>query len=136
MPHACFRADRRRMRVGWKFIFAMNLSINTYPANQRKLVQIEQGRISEAIVSLPPGKILAAGDSILFALALDDTDKEPVYAKFGDSVRVLLTMVTDLGRVHPATGQALFRLDWEPLGRWEAPKSAARPSKRPRIQFQ
>ena len=36
----------------------------------------------------------------------------------GDSVRVLVTEVTDLGATDPSTGLALFRVSWEPLGHW------------------
>jgi hypothetical protein len=44
----------------------------------------------------------------------------------GDSVRVQLTNVTDLGATDPATAQALFRLNWEPLGQTGSSDPVAR----------
>ena len=44
----------------------------------------------------------------------------------GDSVRVQLTNVTDLGATDPATAQALFRLSWEPLAQSGSPDPVAR----------
>jgi hypothetical protein len=65
---------------------------------------------------MPRGKTLSAGDSILFALAYSHAGQETCYVKCGDSVCVSLTEVTDLGATDPATGQALFRLSWNPPG--------------------
>jgi hypothetical protein len=70
---------------------------------------------------MPPGKTLSAGDSIIFALAYSSAGQETCYVKGGDSVRVSLTDVTDLGTTDPATGQSLFGLSWIPLGRSESP---------------
>ena len=69
---------------------------------------------------------LSPGDSIIFALASSDADHEPCYVSGGDSVRVLLTDVTDLASNDPATGQALFRLPWEPLGQNGSPATMAK----------
>jgi hypothetical protein len=91
--------------------------MNSYPADEQRIWEVERGRSCEAVVALPPDGLLAVGDSILFALASSEPSEEPRYIKGGDSVRVLLTVVTDLGEADPVTGRALFRLAWEPLGR-------------------
>ncbi len=90
--------------------------MNNYPADEQRISEVERGRCSNAILPLPRGKPLFPGDSIVFALASSDAHREPCYVNGGDSVRVLLTDVTDLALNDPATGQALFRLTWAPLG--------------------
>src|SRR5436305_13574028 len=90
--------------------------MNSYPADERRISEVERGRSWNAILPLPPGKSLSPGDSIIFALALPDANREPRYVNGGDSVRVTLTEVTDLASTDPATGHSLFRLSWEPLG--------------------
>ena len=74
---------------------------------------------------MPTGQTVSVGDSILFALAQSRADQEPSYVKGGDSVRVLITDVTDLGETDPATGLALFQLTWAPLGQNGSPGTAA-----------
>lgn len=98
-----------RSRVG-------SAGLNSFPADERRISEVERGLCWNAIVPLPPGKSLAAGDSIVFALAAPDANRRPCYVNGGDSVRVLLTEVTDLALNDPVTGQALFRLSWAPLG--------------------
>ena len=100
--------------------------MNSYPANEQKIWEVERGRIRDAILPMPPGKSLAAGDSILFALAYSPVGQETCYVKGGDSVCVLLTDVTDLGAIDPATGKALFRLSWKPPGQSEPPDPIAK----------
>jgi len=90
--------------------------MNSYPADERRISEVERGLCWNAILPLPAGKSLSPGDSIIFALASPDANREPCYVNGGDSVRVLLTDVTDLAANDPATGQALFRLTWAPLG--------------------
>lgn len=90
--------------------------MNSYPADEKRISEVERGRSWSAILPFPPGKSLSPGDSILFALAYSDPDRGPRYVLGGDSVRVLLTEVTDLGLTDPATGQALFQLSWAPPG--------------------
>ncbi len=90
--------------------------INSYPADERRISEVERGRCWSAILPLPAGKSLAPGDSIIFALACPDENRELCYISGGDSVRVFLTDVTDMASNDPATGQALFRLSWAPLG--------------------
>jgi hypothetical protein len=70
---------------------------------------------------MPRTRTLSAGDSINFDLAYFQAGKEACYVKRGDSVCVSLTEVTDLGATDPATGQALFRLSWTPLGQSDTP---------------
>jgi hypothetical protein len=100
--------------------------MNIYPADERRISEVERGRSCEAIAALPPGRSLAAGDTIVFALALSHEGGEPRYVKGGDSVRVLLTGVTDIGATDPVTGRALFQLTWEPLGQGGPPDPVAK----------
>jgi len=104
--------------------------MNRYPADERRISEVERGRSWNAILPLPPGKSLSPGDSIIFALAAPDANREPCYVNGGDSVRVVLTDVTDLASNDPATGQALFRLSWEPPG--QDPPRVISPRRRPR----
>jgi hypothetical protein len=90
--------------------------MNTYPADEQRISDVERGRSCRAVVPLPPGGSLAAGDTVLFALSESRAGQQPCYVKGGDSVLVFLTGVTDLGANDPRTGQPLFQLSWEPLG--------------------
>ena len=90
--------------------------MNSYPADEGRIRDIERGRSCEAVVPSPTDGSLAVGDSVVFALAYTRAGQEPSYARGGDSVRVLLTGVSDLGEVDPVTGRALLQLTWEPLG--------------------
>lgn len=100
--------------------------MNSFPANQRTISEFERGRSSTTVVPMPTGQTVAVGDSILFALAQSRADQEPSYVKGGDSVRVLITDVTDLNETDPATGLALFQLTWVPLGQNGSPGAASR----------
>jgi hypothetical protein len=104
--------------------------MNTYPADEQRISDVERGRSCAAVVPLPPDASLAAGDTILFALSQSRSGQQPAYVKGGDSVLVQLTGVADLGTKDPITGQALFQLSWEPLGQRApdvaAPKRAAK----------
>jgi hypothetical protein len=99
--------------------------MNNYPANERRISDVERGRISNAVLSMPPGRSLCIGDSIVFALAYSPASQEACYVSGGDSIRVSLTQVTDLGTIDPATGEALFRLSWGPLSQGEPPDPIA-----------
>jgi hypothetical protein len=90
--------------------------VNSYPASEQRISEVERGLICNAVLPMPGAKILSAGDSIVFAQAYLDAGEETCYVKNGDSVCVSLTEVTDLEATDPATGQALFRLSWKPLG--------------------
>jgi len=70
---------------------------------------------------MPPERTLSAGDTIIFALGYSLAGQETSYVKSGDSVCVSLTEVVDAGATDPATGQALFRLSWNPPGNGEPP---------------
>ena len=100
--------------------------MNTYPADEQRISEVERGRICEAIVPLPAGETISAGDTVLFALSLSRAGQPPSYVKGGDSVLVCLTDVADLGRIDPASGQALVQLTWRPLGQGDPPAAAAR----------
>jgi hypothetical protein len=99
--------------------------VNNYPANEQRISDIERGRISNADLPMPPGRSLCVGDSIVFALAYSPASQEACYVSGGDSIRVSLTEVTDLGTVDPSTGEALFRLSWKPLAQGEPPDPIA-----------
>jgi hypothetical protein len=92
--------------------------MNIYPADEQRISEVERGRSCNAILPLPPGKLLSAGDTILFALAQGNSGHEPSYVKGGDSVLVSLTDVIELDRADPITGQPLFQLTWKPLGQF------------------
>jgi hypothetical protein len=82
---------------------------------------------------MPVGKMLCAGDSILFALVASHGGQENRYVQDGDSVCVSLTQVTDLGATDPATGQALFRLSWKQLGQSGSTGKSAKRVVKPRV---
>ena len=90
--------------------------MNSYPASQQRISDVERGRICDAVLPMPGDKTLSAGDSIIFAQAYSIADADPRYVQHGDSVCVSLTEVIDLEATDPATGQALFRFSWQPLG--------------------
>jgi hypothetical protein len=102
------------------------ISENCHPADENRISEIERGRCCEAVVPLPPGGSLAAGDTLLFALSHARAGQQPSYVKGGDSVQVSLTGVTDTGRSDPATGQALVRVTWSPPGHAPPPATGAR----------
>src|SRR5262249_37972848 len=99
--------------------------MKTYPASEQRISDVERGRISDAVLPMPPGGSLCVGDSIVFSLAYSPASQEACYVCGGDSVRVSLTEVTELGTVDPATGAALLRLSSRPLGHWEPPDPSA-----------
>jgi hypothetical protein len=90
--------------------------VNSYPANEKMIREIETGRISNVILPIPTGSAISAGDCIIFALAYSHDGLEMSYSLGGDSIRVLLTGVRDLGTTDPVSGEALFRLSWGRLG--------------------
>jgi hypothetical protein len=106
--------------------------VNSYPASEQRISEVERGRICNAILPMPGGKALCAGDSILFALAYSHPGQETCYVKGGDSVCVSLTQVTELGGSDPATGEPLFRLSWKPPGQSDSPATIAKRYVKPR----
>jgi hypothetical protein len=100
--------------------------VNAYPASEQMISEVERGLICNAILPMPDATTLSAGDSIIFALAHSHPGKRSGYVPFGDSVCVLLTAITDLGETDPATGQALFRFSWKPLGQGDSPGTIAK----------
>lgn len=100
-------------------ILGPNPQVNYYPANEQRISDVERGRISNAVLPMPSGRSLCVGDSIVFALAYSPASQEACYVSGGDSIRVSLTEVRDLGTVDAATGEALYRLSWKPLGQGE-----------------
>ncbi len=104
--------------------------MNTFPAGEQMISEVERGLTCRAIVPLPQGETISAGDTVLFALSHARPGQRPAYVKGGDSVLVCLTDVTDVGRIDPASGQALVQLTWKPLGQGNPPASFARRSAR------
>jgi hypothetical protein len=105
--------------------------MTTFPAGEGRISEVERGRSRKAIVSLPPGETVAAGDSVLFAHSQSRPGQQPAYVKGGDSVLVVLTDVFDLGTADPASGQPLVQLSWNPLGQPDPPAAVARRGVRP-----
>ncbi len=105
--------------------------MNTCPADERWISEVERGRSCQAIVSLPPGESLKAGDAMLFALSQARPGQPPAYVKGGDSVLVCLTDVTDLGRIDPTSGQPLVQLTWRPPGQGDPAAPVGRRAVRP-----
>src|SRR5262245_11166159 len=100
--------------------------MHTYPADERRISEVEQGRSSEAMVPLPPCGSLLVGDAVLFAQAMSHGGHSPRYVRGGDSVLVSLTEVTDLGATDPDTERPLVRIAWEPLGQFVPPATGPR----------
>lgn len=98
----------------------------TCPADERQIRDVECGQRSEAVVPLPEGGSLLAGETVLFALSNSRPGEPPNFVKGGDSIQVALTGVTDLGTIDPTSGQALVRIAWAPLGRFEPPEPTPR----------
>jgi hypothetical protein len=100
--------------------------VNSYPASEQRISEVERGQICNATLPMPPAKTLSAGDSIVFALAYFHAGQDTCYVKCGDSVCVSLTEVIDLEATDPTTGQALFRFSWQPLGQMDSPGTIAK----------
>jgi hypothetical protein len=107
-------------------VHSSETQVNSYPASEQKIRDVERGRICNAILPMPRAKMLSASDSINFDLAYLQAGKEPCYVKCGDSVCVSPTEVTDLRATDPATGHALYRLSWNPLGQSDSPNNIIR----------
>lgn len=95
---------------------ATSLGLVTYPADERHIWKVERGQCCGSVVPLPQGGTLSVGDTVLFALANSRPGQEPNFVRGGDSVRVLLTVVTLLDVTDPETGQGLAQLHWNPPG--------------------
>ncbi len=102
----------------------------TFPAGEERISEVERGRSCRAVVPLPPGGSLSAGDTVLFALSHARPGQQPAYAKGGDSVLAVLTEVVDLGTADPVSGQSLVQLTWKPLGQFDPPGYVAKRSAR------
>ncbi len=102
--------------------------MTTFPAGEERISEVERGRSCRAIVPLPHGETISAGDSVLFVLSVSRRGLPPAYVKGGDSILVCLTDVTDLGTLDPATGLPLVQLTWKPLGQGDPPAVVAQRS--------
>ena len=100
--------------------------MNTYPADEQWISEVERGFRRQAIVPLPCGETISAGDCVLFALSLSRPGEPTSYVSRGDSVQVCLTDVTNLGTIDPASAQPLVQLTWKPPGQTNPLVSVAR----------
>jgi hypothetical protein len=116
-------------------VHSSEIQVNSYPASEQKIREVERGRICNAILPMPCARTLSAGDSINFDLVYEQVGKEPCYVRCGDSVCVSLTEVTDLGATDPATGEALYRLSWKPLGQSDSPSNIVKRIAKSRISL-
>ena len=57
--------------------------MNSYPASEQRISEVERGRICNAILPMPSAKTLSAGDSIIFALAYSHAGQETCYVSLG-----------------------------------------------------
>jgi hypothetical protein len=105
--------------------------MTTFPAGEQRISEVERGRSCRAIVSLPHGETISAGDTVLFAHSNARPGQQPEYVNGGDSVLVCLTDVFDLGKIDPASGQPFVQLTWKPLGQGDPPAAVARLGVRP-----
>jgi hypothetical protein len=105
--------------------------MTTFPAGEQRISEVERGRSCRAIVSLPHGETISAGDTVLFAHSNARPGQQPEYVKGGDSVLVVVTDVFDLGTADPASGQPLVQLSWKPLGQVNPPAAVAKRGVRP-----
>jgi hypothetical protein len=119
-------AGSHQRKVDLNAIHGPEPQVNNYPASEQRISEIERGRSYSAILPMPRAQTLAAGDSIVFALAYLDAGQETCFVKCGDSVCVSLTEITDLGATDPTTGQALFRFCWKPLGEDGSPGTSVK----------
>jgi hypothetical protein len=110
--------------------------MNIYPADERRISEIERGQSCEAVLPASPDQSPHIGETILFAHSESRAGQQPSYIKGGDSVLVSLADVADLGRTDPATGQALFRVSWKPLvpgASLDTPKLGKKAPRLPRL---
>src|SRR5271165_3884019 len=124
-----------QQKVDLTTVHSWEPQVNSYPASERMILEVEKGRICNGILPMARAKTLSAGDSINFDLAYSHAGQEICYVKRGDSVCVSLTEVTDLGATDPATGQALYRLSWTQLGQSESPGTIAKRAVKPRSSY-
>jgi hypothetical protein len=126
MVRTCVRSRSNDNGVVRNTVPGVEPLMNTYPAGEERISEVERGRSCRAIVSLPHGETIAAGDTVLFALSHARPGQQPAYVKGGDSVLVVLTDVFDLGTADPASGQPLFQLSWKPLRQGVPPAYVAK----------
>ena len=106
--------------------------MNSYPADERRISDVERGLCREAILPMMPGQPLVVGDTLLFVQAHTRPGREPVTIRGGDSVLVSLTDVIDLDRNDPDTGEPLFQLAWGPVGLVEPGGNVSKKPRNPR----
>ena len=74
-PSVAVHADQdalalRPVRASTEPSFSQRPGLNTYPADEQQISEVERGHRCEAVVPLASGQTLVAGDEVLFALCL------------------------------------------------------------------
>ena len=65
--------------VDLKEIPGLETPVNNYPANEQRISDVERGRISNAVLPMPPGRSLCVGDTIVFALAYSPASQDACF---------------------------------------------------------
>jgi hypothetical protein len=60
-------SGRHQRKVDLTTVHSSEPQVNSYPASEQKIWEVERGRICNAILATPPDRTLSAGDSMIFA---------------------------------------------------------------------
>ena len=63
------RPPSRWVSVDLTTIHGSEPQVNSYPASEQRISEVERGLICNAVLPMPGARTLSAGDSIVFALA-------------------------------------------------------------------
>ena len=65
-------------------ILSVEPLMNTYPADEQRISDVERGRSCRADVPLPHGETISAGDTVLLARSHAHPGQQPASVKGGD----------------------------------------------------